>query len=147
MMKFLGVMLLTGSLTLGLTACGGTEEEETKAPDVSEETTPQQEEAVEETATSESPSDIEEFTITATNWTFTSDKELTVKKGSKVKLTLVNEEGVHTIGNEELGFDLNANEPVEFTADTAGEFELICSTICGAMDDHEAMTITLKVTE
>ena len=140
-MKILGILFLAGSLTLGLTACGGTEEEEAKTPDVSEETTAQQEE------TSTSASGVEEFTITATNWEFSSDRELNVKKGSKVKLNLVNEEGVHTIGNEELGIDLSANTPIEFTADTAGEYELICSTICGAMDDHEAMKISLVVSE
>jgi cytochrome c oxidase subunit II len=143
-MKTLGILLLTGALTLGLTACGGTEEAETSK--VSEETTTQ-EETTEASTESETAADVEEFTITATNWEFTSDKELTVKKGTKVKINLVNEEGMHTIGSEDLGFDLNANEPVEFTADTAGEFELICSTICGAMDDHEAMTISFNVTE
>ncbi|MFE8698772.1 hypothetical protein ACFYKT_21025 [Cytobacillus sp. FJAT-53684] len=139
-MKILGILFLAGSLTLGLTACGGTKEE-AKTPDVSEETTDQQDE------TSTSASGVEEFTITATNWEFSSDRELNVKKGSKVKLNLVNEEGVHTIGNEELGIDLSANTPIEFTADTVGEYELICSTICGAMDDHEAMKISLVVSE
>lgn len=134
-MKKLGAFLLAGSLTLGLAACGGSDEEA--------KTSENTEEAV-ETATA---SDVEEFTITATNWEFASDKELTVKKGSKVKLNLVNEEGIHTIGNEELGIDFSADKPAEFTADTTGEFVLICSTVCGAADDHEGMVITLNVVE
>lgn len=134
-MKKLGAFLLAGSLTLGLAACGGSEEEA--------KTSDNAEEAVETSAAS----DVEEFTITATNWEFASDKELTVKKGSKVKLNLVNEEGIHTIGNEELDIDISADAPAEFTADTTGEFELICSTVCGTAEDHEAMVITLKVVE
>lgn len=142
-MKKLGLFLLTGALTLGLAACGGTEEE-TKSQDASEETSAQQEgEAVEATTSS----DAQEITITATNWDFSSDKELTIKKGTKVKLNLVNEEGVHTILNEELGINLTADAPAEFTAETTGEYELICNQICGAMEDHEAMKISLKIVD
>lgn len=140
-MKKLGLLLLTGALTLALAACGGSDDE-AKTTDTSKETATQEENV--ETAAS---GDVEEFTITAKNWEFTADKELTVKKGTNVKINLVNEEGVHTISNEDLGIDLKADAPAEFTADTTGEFELICSTICGATDDHEAMKVTLKVVE
>jgi cytochrome c oxidase subunit II len=136
-MKKFGVMLLTGALTLGLAACGGAEEE-TKAP-------------VDDVKTSETDdvaqTGVQEFTVTGNNWDFASDKELVVKKGDKVKINLENAEGVHTIANEDLGIEVKADAPGEFTADKAGEFELICSTICGAMEDHEAMKITLKVQE
>jgi cytochrome c oxidase subunit II len=133
-MKKLGAFLLAGSLTLGLAACSG---------DDGAKTSEGTEEAVEATTAS----DVAEFTITATNWEFASDKELTIKKGSKVKLNLVNEEGIHTIGNEELGIDLTADKPAEFTAETAGEYVLYCSTVCGAEQDHEGMVITLHVVE
>ncbi|MEH7011514.1 cytochrome C oxidase subunit II [Neobacillus niacini] len=133
-MKKLGLFLLTGALTIGLAACGGSDEE-AKTLGGSEETTAQ----------ATSGSDVEEFTITATNWEFASDKELTIKKGAKVKLKLVNEEGMHTIGNDDLGIELKADAPAEFTAETTGEYELICSTVCGATDDHEAMKISLKI--
>ncbi|MFD2446977.1 hypothetical protein ACFSO7_23850 [Bacillus sp. CGMCC 1.16607] len=142
-MKKLGLFLLTGTLALGLAACSGTDEE-TKTSDVSEETTSQPaEETVEETTAS----DVEEFTITAKNWDFSSDKDLVIKKGTKVKINLVNEEGVHTINNKDLGIDLSADKPSEFTAETTGEFELICNTICGATEDHEAMKISLKIVD
>lgn len=132
-MKKFGLFLLAGALTLGLAACGGSDEE-TKTSDSSKETTAQA-----------SSGDVEEFTITATNWKFAADKELTIKKGSKVKLNLVNDEGMHTIANDDLGIELKADSPAEFTADTTGEYELICSTVCGATDDHEAMKISLKI--
>jgi cytochrome c oxidase subunit II len=139
-MKKLGLLFITGALTLGLAACGGTEEE-ASTPEVSEETSTSQEETVEATG------DVQEFTINASNWEFSSDKELVVKKGTAVKINLVNDEGMHTIGNEELGINVTADAPAEFTADTTGEFDLICSTICGAMEDHDAMKISLKIVD
>jgi|UPI00068D3424 cytochrome c oxidase subunit II len=134
-MKKLGFLLLSGALTFGLAACGGTEE------------TANTKKSSEKTVETASTSGVEEFTITAKNWEFSSDKELTIKKGSKVKLNLINEEGIHTISNEELGIDLKADAPVEFTAEKTGEYELICSTVCGAEDDHKAMKLTLKIVE
>jgi cytochrome c oxidase subunit II len=143
-MKKLGLLLITSALTLGLAACGGAEEE--ASTEANEETPAAQQEET-STDTSTTASDADSFTITATNWEFTSDHELVIKKGSTVELNLVNKEGFHTIGNEELGIELTADAPEEFTADAVGEYELICSTVCGAMEDHEAMTITLKVVE
>jgi cytochrome c oxidase subunit II len=139
-MKKLGLLFITGALTLGLAACGGTEEE-ASTPEVSEETSSSQEETVEATG------DVQEFTINASNWEFSSDKELVVKKGTTVKINLVNDEGMHTIGNEDLGINVTADAPAEFSADTTGEFDLICSTICGAMEDHDAMKISLKIVD
>ncbi|OLS41325.1 hypothetical protein [Bacillus sp. MRMR6] len=136
-MKKLGLILLSGALLFGLTACGGSTEEETKAPAT--------EQTEKENVVAASASGVEEFTLTATNWEFASDKELVVKKGTKVKLNLVNKEGIHAVGNEELGIDLAANKSVEFTADTTGEYELICSIVCGALKDHDDMKIKLKV--
>jgi cytochrome c oxidase subunit II len=132
-MRKLLLSLLMAALTLGLVACGGSDEEATTS------------EASNETADATTSSDAEVFTITASNWEFVADKELTIKKGTKVKLNLVNKEGVHTIANDELGIKLSADAPSEFTADTTGEYELLCSTVCGAAEDHEAMKISLKI--
>ncbi|MCH1624556.1 cytochrome C oxidase subunit II [Fredinandcohnia quinoae] len=140
-MKVLRLFLLMSALAIVLAACGGTDEEKTTQKEQPAET------STEADTTTNTSSDVEEFTINATNWDFTSDKELVVKKGTNVKLNLVNEEGVHTISNEELGIDLKVDTPAEFKADTTGEFELICSTICGATEDHEAMKISLKVVD
>jgi cytochrome c oxidase subunit II len=139
-MKKLGLFLLAGALTLGLAACGETDED-AKTSDASQETSAQKEETAEATTAS----GVEEFTINAKNWDFSSDKELVIKKGTKVKINLVNAEGMHTISNEELGIDLSADAPAEFTAEATGEFKLICSTVCGAAEDHEAMQISLKI--
>jgi cytochrome c oxidase subunit II len=135
MIKNLGLLLLAGALTFGLAACGGSDEA-AKSTDASAETT---------TADTSTATDVEEFTITATNWDFTSDKELTIKKGTKVKINLVNEEGMHTISNEDLGIELSDKKASEFTAEETGEYELLCSTVCGAAEDHEAMKVSLKI--
>lgn len=134
-MRIVGLLLLTGSLTMGLAACGGGDEQSTA----------KQEKAVE--TSTEAKAGVEEFTITAKNWNFSSDKEIVVKKGEKVKLNLVNNEGLHTIKNDELGIDLTADKPAEFTADKTGEYVLKCSTVCGATQDHEGMEISLKVVD
>ncbi|GHI01105.1 cupredoxin domain-containing protein [Neobacillus kokaensis] len=131
MMKKIGLVLFTGALTLGLAACGGSDEGSSA----------KQEKSV-ETATAASG---DEYTITAKNWEFSSDKELVIKKGTKVKINLVNKEGVHTISNDELGINLTADKPAEFTAEKTGEYELQCSTVCGATEDHEGMKISLKI--
>ncbi|MCM3665037.1 cytochrome C oxidase subunit II [Mesobacillus subterraneus] len=134
-MKKFGLMLLTGALTISLAACGGTEEKANTSA------------GNEENAAASADQSVEEFTITATNWEFTSDRELTIQKGKKVKLNLVNKEGLHTIGNDELGLDLKADAPSEFTAEKTGEYKLICSTVCGAAEDHEEMVIKLNIVD
>src|SRR4051812_8263396 len=103
-MKKIGLLLLAGALTFGLVACGGAKEE-TTAPKQAEST---------DAGTS---SGVEEYTITAKNWKFSSDKELTIKKGTQVKINLVNDEGMHTISSEDLGIELSTNKPAEFTAE------------------------------
>jgi len=135
MKKILSLLLLTGALTLGLAACGGADEETSAKPDQTTETS---------TSTSTAAAG-DEFTITAKNWKFTSDKEMVIKKGTKVKINLVNKEGMHTITNDELGIELTADKSAEFTADKTGEYVLQCSTVCGATEDHEGMKISLKV--
>ncbi|EKN62398.1 hypothetical protein BABA_26056 [Neobacillus bataviensis LMG 21833] len=131
MKKILSLLVVSAALTLGLAACGGADEETTAKQD--------------QTAETSTAATGGEFTITAKNWKFTSDKELVIKKGDKVKINLVNKEGVHTIKNDELGINLTADKPAEFTADKTGEYELKCSTVCGAAEDHDAMKIPLKV--
>ncbi|WP_066067031.1 hypothetical protein [Neobacillus soli] len=135
-MKKIGLLLLAGALTLGLAACGGSDEG----------TTPKQSEKAAET-TSSTASDVQEFTITASNWKFSADKELVVKKGTKVKINLYNKEGLHSISNDDLGIKVSADAPAEFTAEKTGEFDLNCNTVCGAEKDHQGMKISLKITD
>jgi len=70
------------------------------------------------------------FTIEATNFAFES-KEIRVKKGEEVSITLKNKQGNHALKIEGYDKEVKANATVTFVADKAGEFEFICSIFCG----------------
>jgi len=98
-----------------------------------------------------SASSVKEFTMTAyfdEKGKWFSLKEMTVKKGDNVRLTITNTKGMHNFNIDELGIkkELPLNTPVvvEFTADKAGEFVYYC-----AMPGHRAggQWGTLRVTE
>lgn len=109
------------TLAFALTACGGGKSEDKSAA-----------------ATGE----VKEITVNAKNFEFTPN-EIKVKKGDTVKLTLVNESGMH--GIEIPDFDLNLDSPgtKEFVADKTGTFDFKCSIMCGA--DHNKMLGKLVV--
>ena len=71
-----------------------------------------------------------------------------VKVGERIRLVMVSADGVH--GVEIKKFKVKKEIPrgktpvtVDFTADTPGEFPILCSEYCG--EGHEAMTGTLVV--
>jgi cytochrome c oxidase subunit 2 len=73
---------------------------------------------------------VKEIKLTAKNYEF-DQKEIHVKKGEKIKLTLVNGEGSHGIAIKDLNVDVKGGSSVEFTADKVGTFEFVCSVMCG----------------
>ena len=94
---------------------------------------------------------VNEFTMTAyydEKGVWYSLKDMTVKKGEMVRVTITNTKGVHNFTIDELGIEkdlpLNENVVVEFTADKAGDFVYYCS-----MPGHRAKGQwgTLHVTE
>lgn len=78
----------------------------------------------------------EEIAVTAKNFAF-DKKEIHVKKGDTIKLTLVNGSGAHGIEIPDLGVKLAKAGTIEFVADKAGEFEYNCALMCGT--GHDAM--------
>jgi plastocyanin len=71
------------------------------------------------------------FTVTATNLSY-APKQLKVKKGDTVVITLMNAEGFHDFKIDEFEVATNQigtdeEEEVEFVADKAGTFEYYCS--------------------
>jgi cytochrome c oxidase subunit 2 len=70
------------------------------------------------------------ITINAKNFEF-DQKDIKVKKGDTVSITLKNSQGNHAVTIE--GYDkvIKVNQTVTFTADKAGEFKFACSLICG----------------
>jgi cytochrome c oxidase subunit 2 len=84
----------------------------------------------------------EEITVTAKNFDF-DKKEIHVKKGDKIKLTLVNGSGAHGLEIPDLGVKLASAGTTEFVADKAGEFEYNCALMCGT--GHDVMVGKLIV--
>lgn len=82
--------------------------------------------------------EVKEFTVRGNNFEF-DVTEMRVNKGDTVRVTFVNEEGMHDWMLDE--FDVGTpilqaggSETVEFVADQAGEFEYYCS-----VGDHRQM--------
>jgi len=74
--------------------------------------------------------DVQEVTITATNWEF-DQKVYDVKAGQPVKLNLVNDSGYHTLKVQGVNVDVTTDKPAVFTLEP-GEYEIICNIQCGA---------------
>lgn len=72
-------------------------------------------------------------------------EEYTVEAGQTLELSLRNKNGLHGLGIEELGIDLVEGEPIEYTFDTPGTYEIVCTISCGI--GHAEMRSTLIVTE
>lgn len=82
------------------------------------------------------------ITINATNFEF-DQKEIKLKKGDIVSITLKNSQGNHAIHIEGYDKDIKENETVTFTADQTGKFKYACSIKCGK--GHSDMIGTLIV--
>jgi cytochrome c oxidase subunit 2 len=75
------------------------------------------------------------ITITASNWKF--DKtEIKAHIGDTIKLSLVNESGIHSVFIEDLGVEVKAGETKEFKVTKAGTFEYHCNITCGQGHDN-----------
>lgn len=75
--------------------------------------------------------DIQSFTVTGKNFSYTPSL-ITVKKGDRVRINFVNNDGFHDWKIDELNLATKklakgASETLEFTADKAGSFEYYCS--------------------
>lgn len=83
-----------------------------------------------------------ELRITASNWTF--DEEVyTVTAGETLTVTLFNDTGIHGAAIDELDFEVTSEEPVEFTFDEPGTYDMYCSILCG--EGHADMTAQFVV--
>lgn len=71
------------------------------------------------------------ITVNAKNFEF-DQKEIKVKKGETVAITLNNTQGNHAMKIEGYNKEVKNKQTVTFTADKAGEFNFECSIMCGA---------------
>lgn len=89
---------------------------------------------------------VKEFTVTAKRFSF-EPSTITVNKGDKVRLTLINSDTSHGIAISEFGVNAVAGagqqKTVEFVADKEGTFSFFCSVYCG--DGHPEMSGKLIV--
>ena len=70
-------------------------------------------------------------------------KEIHVKKGDKVRLTLQSDDGGHGLTIPAFNVNIQGNKTVEFIASKTGTFEYHCSIFCGT--GHAKMTGKLIV--
>ena len=82
-------------------------------------------------ATGQAAGDAKAITINAKNFEF-DQKEIRVKKGETISITLKNTQGNHGLMIEGYDKEIKADKTVTFTADKAGEFKFECSIMCGA---------------
>ncbi|MDR6999897.1 cupredoxin domain-containing protein [Neobacillus niacini] len=70
-------------------------------------------------------------------------KEIHVKKGDKVRITLQSDDGGHGFALPAFNVNIQGNKSAEFIANKTGTFEYHCSIVCGA--GHSKMTGKLIV--
>jgi cytochrome c oxidase subunit 2 len=118
-----------------LSACGGTETEETQEQTQQEET---QDESTNEGDSTESQA----ISIEATNFAF-NQTEYTAKAGEPVNISFKSVEGMHGIAISGADVTLNDGESKSVTLE-AGEYTIVCSIPCGS--GHSEMVAKLIVT-
>jgi cytochrome c oxidase subunit 2 len=85
-----------------------------------------------------------DLVLTASNWQF--DQEVyEVPVGATVQVSIVNDSGYHTAKINGYNVEVKPNETISFVAEEVGEFEIACSTMCGA--GHADMKAKLVVVE
>ncbi|WP_249871655.1 cupredoxin domain-containing protein [Oceanobacillus saliphilus] len=123
------------SLILVLAACGGDDSGTDAGVDNSTEET-------ESSSSSEETASNNEIEINASNFEF-DQAEYTVNAGEEVKLSLVNVEGMHGIGIDDLDVSIEGDGEVVFTPEEPGEYTIYCNIPCG--QGHNDMVSTLIV--
>jgi cytochrome c oxidase subunit II len=83
-----------------------------------------------------------EIKVTAKDFEY-NKKEIHVKKGDTVKITLQSDDGGHGLAIPKYNVNIQGNGSAEFTADKTGTFPYFCSIMCGA--GHAKMTGKLVV--
>lgn len=97
-----------------------------------------------DTETTEST--VKEFDVTARQFEF-DPSTITVDEGDTVKLNVTSEDTPHGISIAAFGVSQtltpNSTKTIEFVADKAGTYPIVCSVVCGS--GHSSMKATLVV--
>mgnify|MGYP001170779952 CR=1 FL=1 len=93
-------------------------------------------------------SKVKEFNLEAYQFSFSPDK-IVVKKGDLVRIYVTSRDVPHGVYIKEYGINISAKkgkpEKIEFVAEEAGRFPILCSLYCGR--GHHAMKAELIVEE
>ena len=136
MRKSILTTILLG-LVLVLAACGGDNNDSSTVTEV--ENSPEE---TEDINSSEETTVNNDFEIIATNFEFDQD-EYTVKAGEEVKISLVNDEGMHGIAIDDLDVTIEGDGETTFIPEKPGEYTIYCNIPCG--QGHSDMVSTLIV--
>lgn len=136
MKKSLLATIILG-LVLVLAACSGSNSDGNSSTEA--DNSAEQKENTDSTENSTANND---FEIIATNFDFDQD-EYVVQAGEEVKITLVNDEGMHGIAIDGLNVKIDGDGEATFTPEEPGEYRIYCSIPCG--QGHGDMVATLVV--
>lgn len=96
--------------------------------------------------TNTTESTVKEFDVTARQFEF-DPSTITVNEGDTVKLNVTSEDTPHGISIAAFGVSQtlspNSTKTIEFVADKAGTYPIVCSVVCGS--GHSSMKATLVV--
>lgn len=85
---------------------------------------------------------VKQFTVHARSMGYDMT-EIKVKQGDTVKITLKNEQGMHSLKIKGYNKEVRGGKTITFVADKAGKFVFSCNISCGK--NHKAMTGKLIV--
>lgn len=83
-----------------------------------------------------------ELSFVATNYEF-DQQEYRIKQGEAIKLSIDNQEGMHSLSIKGFGVELRDGDSVVAVPNKAGTYQIICSLPCGS--GHSTMRATLIV--
>ncbi len=132
-----------------LSACGTTAKDSSNAKtptstksDTATQTSKTAEASKETSNTPATTGNVVDIKVMAKDFEF-DKKEIHVKKGDKVKITLQSDDGGHGLAIPAFNVNIQGNKSAEFTADKTGTYEYHCSVECGS--GHSQMTGKLVV--
>ncbi|WP_410769135.1 cupredoxin domain-containing protein [Fontibacillus sp. BL9] len=85
---------------------------------------------------------VKQFTVHARSTGY-DIQEIKVKRGDTVKITLKNDQGMHSLKIKGYNKEVRGGKSITFVADKAGEFLYSCNISCGK--NHKQMTGKLIV--
>jgi cytochrome c oxidase subunit 2 len=139
-MKKKSVLLLsvTVLMSIMLSACGSTSNSTKQSSSTTTSTSQKTDKSTQNTQESSKTADssnaatgnVVDIKVMAADFEY-DKKEIHVKKGDKVRITLHSDDGGHGLAIPAFNVNIQGNNSAEFVADKTGTFEYHCSVVCG----------------